>query len=785
MRIPLDYYRILGVPLQATAQQLSQAYHDRALQLPRREYSDAAITARKELLDEAYAVLSDPQRRSEYDANFLAKTYELDPQSEVNLPLKDGEKSSSVVEPKKPWIEIPKHQLVGALLILLELGDYEQVLTLGQPYLSDRSNLTLEKGGLGDPQLVRADLVLTLALACLEMCREQWQQGQYENAALSGELGQKLLLKEGFFPSLRGEMKSDLYKLRPYRILELLALPLEEVAQRQKGLHLLKEMLQERGGIEGSGDDQSGLNIDDFLRFIQQLRHYLTAEEQQTLFEVEARRPSAVATYLAVYAFLGRGFAQRMPELIYRAKEMLLRLGKRQDVHLEQAVCALLLGQTEEASRALELSQEYEPLAFIREHSQGSPDLLPGLCLYGERWLQAEVFPHFRDLEKEQTSLKDYFADDQVQRYLEQLPVDGSSESDNTAQWSVIDSGRANGTTVASSETRRSNGNRESAIATPSAFETSHRSSSSLSYSPHLLGIMDRGEVPSSTKPTHEDTSSLVAKRGLEDSATTAQEGHASSSLRPPRGSRRSSRARLQRSPSSAQDSLTPLGTASHDTEEHTPVPPQIYRSNVRGKSSAKNKRLLLVILAGVLGVGILGFVIVLAYNWVQNTLQSLSAPPLEGEQAMVELNQPLIEIPSPNARLATPDGPISTPIAKQAIETWLSTKAKAFGPDHQIDELNNILVEPILSTWKTRAARIQGNNAYWEYQHTVDVASVNTSEETPNEASIEAAVREVATFYQGGQVNQDRSYDDNLRVRYDLVRQDGKWKVKNMQVLN
>jgi hypothetical protein len=42
VRIPLDYYRILGLPIQATAEQLSQAYRDRALQLPRREYSDAA-----------------------------------------------------------------------------------------------------------------------------------------------------------------------------------------------------------------------------------------------------------------------------------------------------------------------------------------------------------------------------------------------------------------------------------------------------------------------------------------------------------------------------------------------------------------------------------------------------------------------------------------------------------------------------------------------------------------------------------------------------------------------
>ena len=164
-------------------------------------------------------------------------------------------------------------------------------------------------------------------------------------------------------------------------------------------------MLQERGGLDGSQDDGSGLDVNDFLRFIQQLRQYTTAAEQQSLFELEARRPSAVATYLAVYALIGRGFAQRQPGLIYRAKLLLVQLGRRQDVHLEQAVCALLLGQTEQATQALELSQEEEPIRFIQEQSQGSPDLLPGLCLYGERWLQDEVFPHFRDLNNLTASL--------------------------------------------------------------------------------------------------------------------------------------------------------------------------------------------------------------------------------------------------------------------------------------------------------------------------------------------------------------------------------------------
>lgn len=214
----------------------------------------------------------------------------------------------------------------------------------------------------------------------------------------------------------------------------MLAQPQNRIAERKQGLKLLQEILQQRGGIDGMGEDGSGLALDDFLRFIQQLRSYLTVREQQELFEAESQRPSPVANYLAVYALMARGFAERMPILIRKAKLHLMRLGKRQDVHLEQAVCSLLLGQTTDASQAVELSQESESLALIRANSQGSPDLLPGLCLYSERWLQNEVFAQFRDLKSRPVSLKDYFADEQVQAYLEALPT----EIEATNEWEAV-----------------------------------------------------------------------------------------------------------------------------------------------------------------------------------------------------------------------------------------------------------------------------------------------------------------------------------------------------------
>ncbi|MGL5833059.1 MAG: J domain-containing protein [Waterburya sp.] len=71
MRIPLDYYRILSVPVKANSAQLEQAYNDRLLQQPRREYSEDAVAARQQLIQYSYQVLSSPEQRASYDAQFL------------------------------------------------------------------------------------------------------------------------------------------------------------------------------------------------------------------------------------------------------------------------------------------------------------------------------------------------------------------------------------------------------------------------------------------------------------------------------------------------------------------------------------------------------------------------------------------------------------------------------------------------------------------------------------------------------------------------------------------
>lgn len=757
MRIPLDYYRILGLPIQATEEQLKQAHRDRTLQLPRREYSAVAIEARKQLIDEAYAVLGDADQRQEYDTHFLSKSYAL----EVSAPDPNVAEVSDTVNPAlgeealrslasesnnsdayTPTIEISDTQFLGALLILLELGEYELVIRLGRPYLSSGSS-RLEDERFGDRKTALSDIVLSLALACLELGREQWQQRQYESAAESLETGNELLLREELYPAIRNEIQSELYKLRPYRILELVALPLNHNRERRQGIQLLKTMLQDRGGIDGTEDDLSGLTIDDFLRFIQQLRGYLTSAEQQEIFETETRRPSSVATYLAIYALLARGFAYHQPALIRRAKKMLMRLGNRQDVHLEQAVCALMLGQTEEASRALELSQEYEPLAFIREQSQGAPDLLPGLCLYAERWLKQEVFPHFRDLTQQQTSLKEYFANEHVQAYLEAMPIEAEAfQAQNGLQTWTHPAGVAASSAVQA----------EPADLVAVSAEVGAATTTRFGQSPTVTEAKADKAAPATS--IAEQIAQLSPEGRLQPAK---QPGSANGAVKAP--------VPTPGEMNSPPGFTTPVGSTSRRSQR---------------QRSLHWGRLVLVFLLGILGMGVLGFGTMQVLGWIAGLL---SGPKLRGEPLAIQLEQPPIEIPDADA--IAQQAPSVQEVAAQAINDWLAAKRAALGPNHQIEQLAGALSEPLLTQWRQRAVDAQNSNWHWQYEHSVEVQSVTPEDLNASELSVDAQVIEQGNLYEQGELNANSSYNETLEMRYDLVLEEGEWRVKDMTKRN
>lgn len=767
MRIPLDYYRILGLPIGTSAEQLQQAYRDRTQQLPQREYSHAAIEARNQLIAAAYTVLSNPEQRQRYDASYFALSYEADASNDDSSPI-DPSKLPIAIEPSTPSIEMADELFVGALLILHELGEYELVLDLGISFL-DKNNLPPGNGQLGESYQVRSDIILTIALAYLELGREQWQQGQYENAASSLEYGQNLLSYEKLFGRVAGEIKADLDKLRPYRILELLAQSEANAAQRQQGLQLLQEILQERRGIDGTGDDGSGLSVEDFLRFIQQLRGYLTAAEQQSLFELESQRPSAVAAYLTVYALIALGFTQRQAVLIRQAKIMLMRLGKRQDLYLEQAICSLLLGQTTAASQALELSQEYEPLAFIRENSQGSPDLLPGLCLYSEGWLQNEVFPNFRDLAAGKASLKEYFADRQVQADLEALPTELEVTDELVLQSELHSPLAATSPPITEQRSPKPSRRNFRGRVEDSTLAEGQRGRGTRGQGRPMGG---QGEEylthPSSHEPHPSSFASGVAVLPDTERVTTSNHNSTDSDgfseqvvLQP---SRRRTRNRVRQA--GGGNGSEPL------------TRPDGNGRRAASKSAAKKNRILLLAGGAIALIG-LWFLASQAYG----LFKQIFAPSVEN-QLLVELNQPAVPIPvaAPKTKPAALT-PLNQTTAAQVIQTWLSTKAAAFGSDHDVEKLEQILVQPALGQWQKRVQNDMASNRVRKYQHSVKVNAVTTAPATDN-AQVEATVKEVAQAYRKGRLERAASYNETLQVQYNLVRQDGTWRIQAMKVL-
>ncbi len=711
MQIPLDYYRILGVPLQADSDLTAQAYQDRLLQLPHEGYSQYAITSRQNLLKVAYDVLKDEKSRLEYDA-FL---FTHDNQDEFSLET----------TPDEVTVEINDNLLVGVLITLFDLGDFELVLRLAKPYIEDNTTLENLTDNQEEISLIRQDLILTVILAYLELARERWQVKEYELATNYLDKSFSLLKEEDLFPSLKKEIKQDLGKLKPYQILELLTKENSQEEDSKKALSLLKEMLNKRGGLESQRVDEYGLNVDSFLRFIQQIRVYLTPEDQQILFESEAKRPSPAAAYLTAYACLARGFTERKPDLIIKAKNSLISLTIHQDVYLEQSICALLLGQTAEAEFSLSQSKEEDAIARIREISANSPDLLPGLCAYTEKWLQTEVFPQFRGLKDADTSLQAYFEDDRVQNYLETLsPPLLSTEKENNL-------------TSFSPKLEKNN------------LEIDFTST----------------QTPLKTETTTVNGETITQETSVSNSATQVMEDSRESE---------SISLLVDDGDNDKQDLIgfgdfldAEMETDSEEEGKKTSVKHPPHNLSTWYKSPVFVPLIALIVSTAIAFIGV----------------RVLFKPK---ELLEIPISEPLITFPSREEETIKENlqNQLTPEKATEIITGWLEAKKEATGPQYDFTRLNQVLTQPLASIWIVNGNSLRKINAYRRYEHQVKVESAEVNPQNTTEVIVKAEVMEKSQYYQNGRLIPRLSYEEKLLVQYDLIKQGDGWLIKEIKVL-
>ena len=134
----------------------------------------------------------------------------------------------------------------------------------------------------------------------------------------------------GKLPDQQAGLQQELDDLLPYRVLDLLSRDLSDAEARQQGISLLDGLVRDRGGL-----DPEGLNADppaaamgqaDFESFFQQIRRFLTVQEQIDLFRGWFAEGSIEAGCLAVFALAAAGYSRRKPEFLEQARDQLQQL---------------------------------------------------------------------------------------------------------------------------------------------------------------------------------------------------------------------------------------------------------------------------------------------------------------------------------------------------------------------------------------------------------------------------------------------------------------------------
>ena len=383
--LPLDHFRLLGVSPATDAQTVLRALQLRLDRPPEQGYTDETLRARADLLRASADLLSDAERRSEYEADLTAV--------------------SDAPEALMPALEIPSSREVAGLLLLLEAGQPLDVLTLASRCLQPPQAPALGSGR-------EADLTLLAGEAALAAAEDYRRERHYEMAARTLQQGLQLLQRMGKLPELRDRIQTDLEALAPFRVLDLLSRDPSASLERDEGLSLLEQLVQRRGGLEGSADD--GFAPEDFQPFFKQIRTFLTVQEQIDLFDRWANQGSGAADFLSSIALTASGFAQRKPERIAAARERLLASG-RDGVEPLLANMELLLGDVNGALKRFERGAGDELAAWA---ARQSADPLGRLCAWCRDWLSRDVLPGYRDLDAD-PDLEAYFSDRDVMAWVE------------------------------------------------------------------------------------------------------------------------------------------------------------------------------------------------------------------------------------------------------------------------------------------------------------------------------------------------------------------------------
>ncbi len=387
MELPLDHFRLIGVNPSATSEEILRAFQLRLDKTPNDGFTFEVLTQRAELLRLTADLLTNAENRKEYE----------------DLVLNGAS-----------GLEFAFNREVAGLMLLWESGSPKEAFKLTRKALQPP-----QAPALGSSR--EADLTLLAALSSRDAAIKEQDQRCYSNAADFLQEGIQILQRMGKMSELRKNLEDDLSALLPYRILDLLSRDLIDVETHKKGLSMLLNFINKRGGLEGknNSDNEQTLDQKSFEVFFQQVKSFLTVNEQVDLFLNLQKKGSAEAGFLAFLALTAEGFANKNPENLLEAVKIIKNINLPELDKMPLIGCLdLLLANIDSAENRFLLSSDENLKEWLNSYEG---EKLDAICLYCKNWLDNEVLKGYRDIRIDEVDLESWFEDSEIQEFIEKF----------------------------------------------------------------------------------------------------------------------------------------------------------------------------------------------------------------------------------------------------------------------------------------------------------------------------------------------------------------------------
>ena len=387
MELPLDHFRLIGVSPSASSEEILRAFQLRLDKTPDEGFTYEVLTQRSELLRLTADLLTDAESRREYENQLLNGASGL---------------------------EFSSNREVAGLILLWESGSPKEAFKIARKALQPP-----QTPALGSSR--EADLTLLAALTARDSAIQEQELRSYSNAAEFLNEGIQLLQRMGKLGEKRKDLEEDLAALLPYRILDLLSRDLNDTESHDKGLVMLENLIIKRGGLEGKNKSEYGeyLNQNEFEAFFQQIRPFLTVQEQIDLFLELQKRGSLEAGFLAFLALTAIGFSRRKPDKLFEARKILKKLNVSGLDSMPLIGCLdLLLADVDQASARFMSSSDENLRDWMTTYTGNK---LEAICIFCKNWLENDVLVGFRDIDSQGVDLDAWFEDTEIQEFIEKL----------------------------------------------------------------------------------------------------------------------------------------------------------------------------------------------------------------------------------------------------------------------------------------------------------------------------------------------------------------------------